>query len=318
MERCCFQFFELSAGVRGLGVLFVVVNLVLLLPVVEDWLQPEGAPVPPVAGGELLLLYRRHRRPLLALAAAAVSVSLPVNVLLVCAAAPGRRPRRRRLLLLPWLVWYAVLFAAGSAAVLAGLAQWARGRLELSAAAALLAVGVLPLCWYWYAAVLALFRSRPSPFGAGDRRSAAADIDCGESAGDPSSVLQGTLSRAVWYWAALNAALMDEQECRRPPPVVEQHLPRRDSSRASLDSLRSAWRRLTGGPQGAAVVDRYRQKIERLESQVDAVFRLEREERELAQQRGAAEPGAEEAAKLETSGGDTTKAGKKKKKKVTG
>ena len=31
----------------------------------------------------------------------------------------------------------------------------------------------------------------------------------------------------------------------------------------------------------AAVVDRYRQKIERLEPQVDAVFRLEREEREL-------------------------------------
>ena len=29
------------------------------------------------------------------------------------------------------------------------------------------------------------------------------------------------------------------------------------------------------------MVDRYRQKIERLEPQVDAVFRLEREEREL-------------------------------------
>ena len=67
-------------------------------------------------------------------------------------------------------------------------------------------------------------------------------------------MLQNTLSRAVWYWAAVNAAVLDEQERRRQQELQEQEQgrrPRRGLSPASLDSVRSVWRRLTTGSASA-------------------------------------------------------------------
>lgn len=250
MKRCCFMFFAVRRGVRGLGVVFFLINLVLVFPIINGWIEVMSPPAPglfhaPAPSDCLLSLYRRHQRALLALASAALLVALLVNVLLVYGSV-----RSRRRLLLPWLLWYGALFATVSLAVLAAVVLTVNKQLEIPLPGLLINVGLLPLYWYWFFVVAHLYanfdqhvshdverREKREENGA----KPAAETTAPASKG-PATAVQCTLGDAVWYWAALNATVMDTEQVRqeqehRPAPDAEPQLRQVLGSLNSLSSL---------------------------------------------------------------------------------